>query len=90
MLIKIFLKIWPALIPIVLFLIYKLIVVKLINRIKNKNKTIEGEKIVGNSSTNPQPRNPEKFFDLNDKNLIIILYLSIITMILCLIILAFN
>lgn len=90
MLLKIFLKIWPALIPIILFVIYKLIIVKLIKRLKNKNKTIEGEKIIGNSTTNPQPNNSEKLFNLNDKNLIITLYLSLIIMILCLIILAFN
>lgn len=90
MLLKILLKIWPALIPIALFIIYKLIIVKLINRLKNKNKTIEGEKVIGNSSTESQPKNSQKLFNLNDKNLIITLYLSVITMILCLIILAFN
>ena len=90
MLLKILIKIWPALIPIALFIIYKLIIVKLINRLKNKNKTIEGEKVIGNSSTESQSKNSQKFFDLNDKNLIITLYLSVITMILCLIILAFN
>lgn len=90
MLLKIFLKIWPALVPIVLFIIYKLFIVKLINRLKNKNKTIEGEKVVGDSKTSPQTTNPQKLFNFNDKNLIITLYLSLIIMILCLIILAFN
>lgn len=90
MLLKIFLKIWPALIPIALFIIYKLIIIKLINRLKNKNKTIEGEKVIGNSSTESQPKNSQKLFNLNDKNLIITLYLSVIIMILCLMILAFN
>jgi len=95
MLLKIFLKIWPALVPIALFIIYKLFIVKLINRLKNKNKTIEGEKVVGDSKTTPQNSGPQtyssqKLFNLNDKNLIITLYLSLIIMILCLIILAFN
>ncbi|MFM7620716.1 MAG: hypothetical protein ACKO47_03835 [Alphaproteobacteria bacterium] len=90
MLLKIFLKIWPALVPIVLFIIYKLFIVKLINRLKNKNKTIEGEKVVGDSKTTLQATSPQKLFNFNDKNLIITLYLSLIIMILCLIILAFN
>lgn len=89
MLLKILLKIWPALVPIALYLIWQLLIKKIIRKLKAKNNTIEGEKIVGEDSSKIKENN-KKIFDLSDKNLIITLYLSVIIMILCLIILAFS
>ena len=89
MLIKILLKIWPALVPIAIYLIWQFVIKKIINKLKQKNNTIEGEKII-NDSTLQDKKNNKKIFDLSDKNLIITLYLSVIIMILCLIILAFS
>lgn len=89
MLIKILLKIWPALVPIAIYLIWQFVIKKIINKLKQKNNTIEGEKII-NDSTLQDKKNNKKIFDLSDKNLIITLYLSLIIMILCLIILAFS
>jgi hypothetical protein len=47
MLIKILLKIWPALVPIVIYIVWSLIIKKIIFKLKQKNKIIEGEKIIG-------------------------------------------
>jgi uncharacterized membrane protein len=93
MLIKILLKIWPALVPIALYIVWSLIIKKIIFKLKQKNKIIEGEKIIGEKSSvsdNLQyDFESKKLFNFRNTNFIITLYFSLIIMILCLIILAF-
>jgi hypothetical protein len=93
MLIKILLKIWPALVPIVLYIVWSLIIKKIIFKLKQKNKIIEGEKIIGEKSSvsdNLQyDFDSKKLFNFRNTNFVITLYFSLIIMILCLIILAF-
>jgi len=93
MLIKILLKIWPALVPIVLYIVWSLIIKKIIFKLKQKNKIIEGEKIIGEKSSvrdNLQyDFDSKKLFNFRNTNFVITLYFSLIVMILCLIILAF-
>ena len=93
MLIKILLKIWPALVPIILYLVWSLVIKKIIFKLKQRNKIIEGEKIIGEKSSKDDNLHydfeSKKLVNFNDRNFIIILYLSLIIMIACLIILAF-
>ena len=98
MLFKILLKIWPALVPIILYIIWKLIIKKIIFKLMQKNVIIDGEKIIGEKSSKktsedsaPQYEIPsKKLINFNDRNFIIILYLSLIIMIASMIILAFR
>lgn len=106
MLIKILLKIWPALTPILLYAIWQLFIKKIINRIFRKNycvknnnsqsnneeKIIEGEfaevkknQENQNFSAQKNHQEPNKIFSLNNKNFVIILYLSLILAIVCVI-----
>ena len=109
MLIKILLKIWPALAPILLYAIWQLFIKKLINRIFRKNycaknnnsqsnseeKIIEGEFVDINNKHSDQKNDSKnenikveesgKLFSLNNKNFVIILYLSLILAIICVI-----
>jgi hypothetical protein len=93
MLIKILLKIWPALVPIILYIVWSLIIKKIIFKLKQKNKIIEGEKIIGEKSSvsdNLQyDFDSKKLLNFRNTNFVITLYFSLIIMILCLIILAF-
>ena len=93
MLIKILLKIWPALVPIAIYIVWNLIIKKIIFKLKQKNKIIEGEKIIGEKSSardNLQyDFESKKLFNFRNTNFMITLYFSLIMMILCLIILAF-
>jgi hypothetical protein len=106
MLIKILLKIWPALTPILLYAIWQLFIKKIINRLLRKNycaknnnsqsnneeKIIEGEfaevkknQENQNFSAKKNDEEPNKIFSLNNKNFVIILYLSLILAIACVI-----
>ena len=106
MLIKILLKIWPALTPILLYAIWQLFIKKIINCILRKNycaknnnsqsnneeKIIEGEfaevkknQENQNFSAKKNDEEPNKIFSLNNKNFVIILYLSLILAIACVI-----
>jgi len=87
MLMKILLKIWPALTPILIYAIYQLFLKKLLNKIyKSKNnfnqsnstKIIDAEieEVVGQKNT--ETKNSTNIFSLRNKNFIIILYLSLI------------
>jgi hypothetical protein len=93
MLIKILLKIWPALLPIALYIIWRLVIKKIIFKIKERSKIINGEKIIGEKSSEKNEINNsgnlKKIFNFSDKNFIITLYISLILMIACLIFLAF-
>jgi len=84
---KILLKIWPALTPILIYAIYQLFLKKLLNKIyKSKNnfnqsnstKIIDAEieEVVGQKNT--ETKNSTNIFSLRNKNFIIILYLSLI------------
>jgi hypothetical protein len=93
MLIKILLKIWPALLPIALYIIWRLVIKKIIFKIKERSKIINGEKIIGEKSSEKSEINNsgnlKKIFNFNDRNFIITLYISLILMIASLIFLAF-
>ena len=105
MLIKILLKIWPAITPILLYAIWRLFIKKIINRIFRKNycvknnnsqsnneeKIIEGEFVeVGDKKTDEKfESKSEKIFSLENKNFVIILYVSLILAIACIISFAF-
>lgn len=93
MLIKILLKIWPALLPIALYIIWQLVIKKIIFKIKERSKIINGEKIIGEKSSEKSEINNsgnlKKIFNFNDRNFIITLYISLILMIASLIFLAF-
>jgi hypothetical protein len=90
MLFKIILKFWPALIPILLYLIYFVVKI-MIRKFKKPNfsdeKIIEGEKIINNDFKKNQNY---KIFDFNNKKFLLTLYLTLIIVILCMIILAFK
>jgi hypothetical protein len=90
MLFKIILKFWPALIPILLYLIYFVVKI-MIRKFKKPNfsdeKIIEGEKIINNDLKKNQNY---KIFDFNNKKFLLTLYLTLIIVILCMIILAFK
>jgi hypothetical protein len=105
MLIKILLKIWPAITPILLYIIWEFFIKKLINRIFRKNycvknnnsqsnneeKIIEGEFVeVGDKKSDQKfESKSEKIFSLENKNFVIILYISLIIAIACIISFAF-
>ena len=103
---KILLKIWPALTPILLYTIWQFFIKRIINRILRKNycaknnnsqsnneeKIIEGEfadidknQESQNFSAKQNDEEPNKIFSLNNKNFVIILYLSLILAIACVI-----
>ncbi len=92
MLIKLLLKIWPALIPILLYLFWVFVVEKIIiKKFFKKSKIIEGEfKIVGEGET-AQPRNlaiPK--FSLQNRVFVTVLYLSFILAIIALVLTAIS
>ena len=105
MLIKILLKIWPAITPILLYIIWEFFIKKLINRIFRKNycvknnnsqsnneeKIIEGEFVeVGEKKTDQKfESKSDKIFSLENKNFVTILYISLIIAITCIISFAF-
>ena len=93
MLIKILLKIWPALLPIALYILWQIVIKKIIFKIKERSKIINGEKIIGEKSSEKNEINNsvnlKKIFNFSDRNFIITLYISLILMIACLIFLAF-
>jgi len=84
---KILLKIWPAVTPILIYVLYQLFFKKLLNKIyKSKNdfnqsnsaKIIDAEveEVVGQKNT--EAKKTANIFSLHNKNFIIILYLSLI------------
>lgn len=105
MLIKILLKIWPAITPILLYIIWEFFIKKLINRIFRKNycvknnnsqsnneeKIIEGEFVEVDEKKTDQKfeSKSDKIFSLENKNFVTILYISLILAITCIISFAF-
>jgi len=85
---KLILKLWPALIPIVLYLLWVYLIKKIIiKRIIKKDKIIDVEKKVGQSSTQDEV---DENFTLKNKNFLIVIYISLILIILSFINLAIN
>jgi hypothetical protein len=78
MLLKIFLKIWPSLIPITVYIFWVFVVEKIFK----KKDVIEGKKIVGEKST--EIKRPS-IFSLENRCFVVILYMSLISAILTLI-----
>lgn len=92
MLIRLLLKIWPALLPILFYLFWIFVVEKIIiKKFFKKSKIIEGEfKIVGEGET-AQPNNSSiPKFSLQNRVFVMVLYLSFILAIIALVLTAFS
>lgn len=93
---KLLLKIWPALIPIAVYVFWVLVIDRwLIQKILKKEEVIEGEKIqekvVGEKSTEvKKPKETKGIFSLQNRCFVIILYMTLILGILILISFAFS
>lgn len=90
MLLKLFLKIWPAFLPILVYIFWTYIVDGLIVQyFLRKRKIIEDQKIVGEGATY-EKKSEEKVgrFSLKNRCFVIILYMSLILAILTLIVTA--
>ena len=82
------LKLWPALTPILFYLIWVFVIERLIlKKLLKKSDIIEGEKIIGEKSTNVRKLSP---FSLENRKFMVVLYLSIIFAIITLIISALS
>jgi hypothetical protein len=80
---RLLLKIWPALIPITIYILWVLVIDKiLIKKILRRKDYIEGEKIVGEKTTEAPEK---KMFSLQNRNFVITLYATFILAILTLI-----
>lgn len=88
MLIKFLLKIWPAFIPLMIYVFWVLVIDRIVIAKLIKKKTdIEGEKVVGEKTTKIiQPG----MFSLQNRCFVIILYMSLALTILSLISFAFS
>lgn len=86
MIVKIFLKIWPALLPIFVYLIWIYLIKKILAKYHTKTAT-KVEKFVGEKSTEIYKIGA---FSLHNKNFVKVLYLSLILAILLVISFAFN
>lgn len=93
---KLLLKIWPALIPITVYIFWVLVIDRwLIQKILKKDDVIEGEKVeekvVGEKSTEvKKPKETNGMFSLQNHCFVIILYMTLALGILILISLAFS
>lgn len=88
MLLKLLLKIWPSLIPILAYVVWIIVVENIIlKRLMRKKETIDGE-LVGESSTKDVQRVGK--FSLQNRYFVMVLYLSLILAIGGLIALAFS
>jgi len=88
MIVKILLKIWPALIPITIYLLWVFVISKFLKKISERKKLIEGKKIVGEKSTSSSMK--ISYFSLKNRNFILVLYFSLIAVILSLILFAIE
>ncbi|MBU6140053.1 MAG: hypothetical protein KGP29_00650 [Proteobacteria bacterium] len=80
---RIILKLWPAFLPIFVYLFWVFLVEKLLlQKIFLKKSEIKGEKLVGESST--EKRNP-KIFSLKNHRFVLVVYASLILAILTLV-----
>ena len=82
---RLLLKVWPALIPITIYILWVLVIKKfLIKKILRRSDYINGEKVVGEKTTE------KKIFSLQNHNFVITLYATFILAILTLIFSAFS
>ena len=73
---KLLLKLWPALLPIVIYLFWVFVIEKLIlQKIFCKKTDIEGEKLVGEGSTEIKK---VKVFSLQSQRFVAVLYSSLV------------
>ena len=85
---KILLKLWPALLPIVIYLLWVFVIEKFfLQKFFCKKTDIEGEKLVGEGSTEIKKM---KIFSLQNQHFIAVLYSSLIVAIALLINLGFS
>jgi hypothetical protein len=82
MFLKLLLKIWPALMPIMVYLFWVFVVEKISAKIFKKKDVIEGEKVVGEKSTSS---GKVGIFSLQNRCFVTILYMSLILAILSLV-----
>ncbi len=82
MLLKLLLKIWPSLIPITVYIFWVLVIEKILQKIFKKKNVIEGEKIVGEKTTEVKKVG---IFSLKNRCFVTILYMSLVLAILTLI-----
>ncbi len=81
------LKIWPAFLPIIIYILWIIFIENLlIKKILKRKDYIDGEKIVGEKKTASE----KKHFSLKNRNFVITLYSSFIIAIITLISLAFS
>ncbi len=100
MLLKIISRIWPALLPIFLYLVWVYFLKRLLLKISKKKEIIDGEviddeKIVGEKSTQASKKNANQSqkqnnFSLQNRHFVFVLYLSLVLAILSFIALALN
>lgn len=79
---KLLLKLWPSLIPIAVYIFWVFVVEKILQKIFKKKNVIEGEKIVGEKTTEIKKVG---IFSLKNHCFVVILYMSLILAILTLI-----
>ena len=80
---KLLLKLWPALLPILIYFFWVFVIEKLIlQKIFCKKTNIEGEKLVGEGSTEIKKI---KVFSLQNQSFVAVLYSSLILAIILLI-----
>lgn len=84
---KFLLKIWPAFLPIIIYILWIVVVENfLIKKIIRRKDYIDGEKVVGEKATKQE----KKHFSLKNRNFVITLYASFFVAIITLISLAFS
>jgi hypothetical protein len=87
--IKFLVKIWPSFLPILVYIFWVFVVEGIIlERLSRRRKTIEGEKVVGEKTTDEHKKIVR--FSLKDPCFVIILYMSLVLAILTLIVSAFS
>jgi hypothetical protein len=90
---KLLLKIWPAFTPIIVYILWVFVVEGLIlKKILKKEEIIEGEKVVGEKTTQKIAENPVKKagkFSLKNRCFVTIVYMTLVLAILILISMAF-
>ncbi len=89
---KFLLKIWPALIPIAIYLLWVFVFEKLVRRISNKgNKIINAEySVVDKDGDKSKMVQKNQKFSIKNPRFVFILYISLILAIISLISLAFH
>lgn len=73
---RLLLKLWPALLPIVIYFLWVFVIEKFfLQKILRKKNDIEGEKLVGEGST--EIKKPP-VFSLQNQQFVLVLYVSLI------------